>query len=306
MNHKKYLKLAILSFVIFSFTTFISSCTDSKKQEEGLEDEEEFDPGKDILTNLYGELFSIPSPLQTSILLKSSGANYSKDLLNVTSKLPSYSTEYKKALNLGVYGADLGYVIIYGQTQDALGYLSASKKLAEDINVSGAFDENLMKRFEKNMNNNDSLLNIFTSAYRATDTYLKNNERNAVSAMVITGGWVESLYFTLNILKKDFKNKQVVIQRVGEQKNTLDHVIKLLTPYYQNPDLTELTELTDALLDLFHDFEDIEMKYTYVKPTTDVANKITTINSTTEVKITDEQLNNISEKLAGIRSMIIN
>ncbi len=232
MNHKKYLKLAILSFVIFSCTTFISSCTDSKKQEEGLEDEEEFDPGKDILTNLYGELFSIPSPLQTSILLKSSGANYSKDLLNVTSKLPSYSTEYKKALNLGVYGADLGYVIIYGQTQDALGYLSASKK--------------------------------------------------------------------------DFKNKQVVIQRVGEQKNTLDHVIKLLTPYYQNPDLTELTELTDALLDLFHDFEDIEMKYTYVKPTTDVANKITTINSTTEVKITDEQLNNISEKLAGIRSMIIN
>ena len=156
MNHKKYLKLAILSFVIFSCTTFISSCTDSKKQEEGLEDEEEFDPGKDILTNLYGELFSIPSPLQTSILLKSSGANYSKDLLNVTSKLPSYSTEYKKALNLGVYGADLGYVIIYGQTQDALGYLSASKKLAEDINVSGAFDENLMKRFEKNMNNNDS------------------------------------------------------------------------------------------------------------------------------------------------------
>jgi DNA-directed RNA polymerase subunit F len=256
--------------------------------------------------SVNGELFSIPSPLQTSILLKSSGANYSKDILNLTSHLPSYSTEYKKALNLGVYGADLGYVIIYGQTQDALGYLNASKRLADDINVSGAFDANLMKRFEKNMGNNDSLLSIFTSGYRATDSYLKNNDRNAVSGMVITGGWIESLYFTLNILDKDFKNKNVIIQRIGEQKNTLDHVIKLLTPFYQNPEMTELTELTDALLELYHDFEDIEVKYTFVKPTTDVANKITTINSKTDVKITDEQLKNITEKLSAIRQMIIN
>ena len=306
MNHKKYLKLALVSFVLFSSTALITSCGGDKNKEEDLEEEEAFDAGKDILTNLNGELFSIPSPLQTSILLKSSGANYSKDLLNLTSHLPSYSTEYKKAINLGVYGADLGYVIIYGQTQDALGYLNASKKLAEDINVSGAFDANLMKRFEKNMSNNDSLLSIFTSGYRATDSYLKNNDRNAVSGMVITGGWIESLYFTLNILKKDFKNKNVVIQRVGEQKKTLDNVIKLLTPFYQNPDMTDLTELTDALLDLSHEFEDIEVKYTFVKPTTDVANKITTINSITEVKITDEQLKIITEKLSAIRQMIIN
>ncbi len=305
MNYNKYLRLTAICFMIGSTSLFFSGCKGDKKEAENTE-EDVIDASKDNLVSVNGELFSIPSPLQTSILLKTSGANYSKDLLNVTSKLPSYSTEYKKALNLGVYGADLGYVIIYGQTQDALGYLNASKKLAEDINVSGAFDENLMKRFEKNMSNNDSLLSIFTSAYRATDLYLKNNDRNAVSGMVITGGWVESMYFTLNILKKDFKNKKNVVQRVGEQKNTLDHVIKLLTPFYQNPDMTELTELTDALVDLYHEFEDIEIKYTYIKPTTDVANKITTINSTTEVKITDEQLNNISEKLNAIRQMIIN
>jgi DNA-directed RNA polymerase subunit F len=83
-------------------------------------------------------------------------------------------------------------------------------------------------------------------------------------------------------------------------------VIKLLTPFYQNPEMTELTELTDALLELYHEFEDIEVKYTFVKPTTDVANKITTINSKTDVKITDEQLKNITEKLSAIRQMIIN
>ncbi len=306
MNYKKFLNLALVGALVFTSSLILTSCNGDKNKVEEQEEEEPVDAAKDNLVSVNGELFSIPSPLQTSILLKNSGANYSKDILNVTSKLPSYSTEYKKALNLGVYGADLGYVIIYGQTQDALGYLNAAKRLADDINVSGAFDANLMKRFEKNMGNNDSLLSIFTSGYRATDSYLKNNDRNAVSGMVITGGWVESMYFTLNILKKDFKDKKTVIQRVGEQRNTLDHVIKLLTPFYQNPDMTELTELTDALLELYHDFEDIEVVYTYKKPTTDVANKITTINSTTEVKITDEQLKNITEKLNSIREMIIN
>ena len=305
MKYNKYLKLSVATLFLVSTTSIMTGCGGNKVETEE-QDEEPVDATKDNLMSVNGELFSIPSPLQTSMLLKSSGANYSKDLLNKTSNLPSYSTEYKKALNLGIYGADLGYVIIYGQTQDALGYLNASKKLADDINVSGAFDAPLMKRFEKNMGNNDSLLSIFTSGYRSTDSYLKNNDRSAVSGMVITGGWVESLYFTLNILKKDFKNKADVIQRVGEQKNTLDHVIKLLTPFYQNADMTELTELTDALLDLYHEFEDIESKYTYVKPTTDVANKITTINSTTTVKISDEQLNNITEKLNAIRQMIIN
>lgn len=304
MKYQKHFKLAFLSLVLGAATVCVTSCGGNSKKDESQE-EEPVDSNKTNLISVNGELFSIPSPLQTSLLLKQSGANYSKDLLNQTKNLPSYSTAFKKALNLGVYGADLGYVIIYGQTQDALGYLSTSKKLSDDIGVSGAFDDALLKRFEKNMGKSDSLLSIFTSAYRSTDSYLKNNDRSDVSGLIITGGWVESMYFTLNILKKDFKNKKDVIARVGEQKNTLSNVIKLLTPFYQNPEMPELTELTDAMLDMHQDFEDIEIKYTFIKPTTDAANKITTINSTSEVKITDEQLKNITEKLNAIREMII-
>ena len=62
----------------------------------------------------------------------------------------------------------------------------------------------------------------------------------------------------------------------------MDNLIKLLTPYYQDP---EYTEFIDALIDLAYDFDGIEMKYTFVAPTTDAKNKITTINSKSEIVI---------------------
>jgi hypothetical protein len=271
----------------------------------GNEDAEDKDTVKvdTVKTNLLkfdNTLFSVPSPIQTSLLIKKSGANYNKGMLNVTSALNSYSTNYKKALNLGVYGADLGYVTIYEQTQDAIGYLKTVKKLADDLGVSGAFDATLMKRFETNMGNRDSLLSLVSVGYRTSDKYLQNNERKDVAVLILAGGWVESLYFSINIAKST--RNQEVINRIGEQKGSLDNLIKLLQPYYQN---SEYTEFIDQLVDLYNDFDGITTKYTYVKPTTDIKNMVTTIHSKNDIVITDKQIEAISAKVETIRKQIV-
>ncbi|MBA3706179.1 MAG: hypothetical protein H0W84_09860, partial [Bacteroidetes bacterium] len=76
------------------------------------------DSTQSAIINVNGEIFSIPSPIQTAFLIKNSGAAYSKDILNAANKSAQYATNFSKALNLGIYGADLGYVTIYDQTQD--------------------------------------------------------------------------------------------------------------------------------------------------------------------------------------------
>ena len=43
----------------------------------------------------------------------------------------------------------------------------------------------------------------------------------------------------------------------------------------------------------------------YVKPTTDEANKVTSINSTTEVKLTPELVKAIQEKVKNVRNLIV-
>ena len=287
------------SIALLSISTILASgCgSDSTKK---TDEEPPVDTAQSALINISGEIFSIPSPIQTALLIKSSGASYSKGILNDPRKTAQYTSNFAKALNLGVYGADLGYVTIYDQSQDAIGYLTAAKKLTDALGISGAFDAKTIERFTKNLGNKDSMLVLVGVAYRSSDAYLKSNDRNDVSGLVLAGGWIESLYFTTDIYKN--KPKEEVKERIAEQKLSLQSLIKLLTPFYSQP---EYTKFIDGLYDLSTVYESVEFKYTFIKPTTDAEKKTTTINSKTEVKITAEQIESITQKVKTIRGLII-
>ena len=75
------------------------------------------DPEKTAIFKVGDEIISIPSPVQTAFLLKKSGASYRNDILNSPNNISKYSTRFQKSINLGVYGADLGYCLIYNQSQ---------------------------------------------------------------------------------------------------------------------------------------------------------------------------------------------
>lgn len=299
----KYNKFTIkkITLSLITASLFIVGCGGGDDTETNeVNEAEKIDSSKTTLLTVNGEIFSIPSPIQTAILIKQVGANYDKSILNDPKNYSTYSTKFQKALNLGIYGADLGYVTMYEQTQDAIGYLASVRKLADELGVSNAFDLSLVDRFEKNMGNKDTILALVSDAYRASDNYFKNNERDDLGALVLAGGWVESIYFATNVAKIS-KNEEV-IKRIGEQKKTIENLIKMLSPYYNN---SEFTPFIDSLIDLAGDFDNIKFIYIYEKPTTDVENKITTINSRTEVSITEEQLKTISDKISKIRKSIV-
>ena len=245
-------------------------------------------------------VFSLPSPIQTSLLILQTGASYNVDMLNLPSKAATYSVTMSKAINLGIYGADLGYVTCYDQTQDALSYLKAIRGLADDLGVSSAFDAKTLARFENNLGKKDSILSLVSVAYRAADSYLKTSERSDIGVLVLAGGWIEGLYFITNILK--IQDSQEIKDRIGTQKNTIDNLIKLLMPYYDDPDFAQLT---DELIELAEEFDNVEFNYEFKESSHDAANNLTTINSESKVVITDEQISSISEKIASIRNEIV-
>jgi len=294
----KFIKLKG-SIALLSISAILASGCGSESTKK-TDEEPPVDTAQSALINISGEIFSIPSPIQTALLIKSSGATYSKGILNDPRKTAQYTSNFAKALNLGVYGADLGYVTIYDQSQDAIGYLTAAKKLTDALGISGAFDAKTIERFTKNLGNKDSMLVLVGVAYRSSDAYLKSNDRNDVSGLVLAGGWIESLYFTTDIYKN--KPKEEVKERIAEQKLSLQSLIKLLTPFYSQP---EYTKFIDGLYDLSTVYESVEFKYTFIKPTTDAEKKTTTINSKTEVKITAEQIESITQKVKTIRDLII-
>lgn len=256
--------------------------------------------GEGKLMSIGGGLFSIPSPIQTSLLIESSGAEYDKNVLNDVGNMKNYATSFQKAINLGIYGADVGYVTIYDQSQDALKYMTAIRRLSDDLGISGAFDQATIERFEKNFGVRDSMLNLVSVAYRNSDAFLKDNDRLNVGALILAGGWLETVYFSTMIAQKGAN--QELINRIGEQKYTLENIVRMLQPYAGEP---EYEDLLNDFIDLAYDFDAVTVEYTYEKPTTDVDAKTTTINSTSNVVITEEHLNTISTKVQDIRNKLI-
>ena len=299
-----YTRVLLRSFVyaLPASILLLSSCGNngSKEKVESEVETTKVDSNRATLFQVGDELFSIPSPIQTAKLIKESGANYNSEILNPANKANSYSTKVQKSLNLGVYGADLGYVTMYDQTQDAISFLNASKKIADDLGVTSAFSPSLIKRFEANLGNKDSLLFLVSDAYRASDAYLKNNERDDVGSLILAGGWIESLYFATTVAKT--AKSEEINRRIGEQKNTLENLIKLLERYNNNE---EFADLVNQLIDLYYLFDEIYVSYEYVKPTTNEKTKTTTINSTSSVDFTEEQLTAIIEKIESIRQFIV-
>lgn len=300
MNIKNF-KLNTKVIALGLASLLIYSCGDPKPTEgETGDDIPDTDTVKAVALNVGGQLFSVPSPMQTALLIQKSGVAYDKTILNAGNKNGQYTTDYAKALNLGIYGADLGYVSMYNQTQDAIGYLGAVKNLADKLGVSSAFDQSTMKRISDNISNKDSMLMLVGIAYRASDAYLKTNKRTEISSLILTGGWIESMYFSIIAYNK--KPTDEIKYRIAEQKQALGSIIKLLNSH----NLPDAAELTNQLSELAKVYESVTTKYNFVEPTTDEAKKTTFINSTTEITIAKEQLDEIAAKISAIRDKIIN
>lgn len=292
MFQKHYLVLALT-------VGFFASCG-SDKREEDKEDLIESDTVKTAVLNVGGELFSVPSPIQTAMLIQKSGVTYDKNVLNSSNKVNTYSTDFTRALNLGIYGADLGYVSLYNQTQDALGYLASIKQLTDKLGISAAFDGPTMDRIKNNITNKDSMMVLVGLAYRGSDAYLKDNQRTDISSLILAGGWIESMHFSLMAHKS--KSTDQIRFRIAEQKQALTSIVKILK-LYSTP---EVIALTGQLEELSKVYVEIQFKYNFVEPVTDTAKKMTYINSTTEVVVSDDQLKKIAEKLEEIRNKIVN
>lgn len=279
--------------------SLFASCNNSKTDEkEDLVETQ--DTVKTGVLNIGGELFSVPSPIQTALLIQKSGIPYDKSVLSLANKVNTFSTDFSRSLNLGIYGADLGYVSLYNQTQDALGYLGSIKQLTDKLGISAAFDGPTMERIKNNITNKDSMMVLVGIAYRGSDAYLKSNKRTDVSSLILTGGWIESMHFSVSAYKT--KPSESVKFRIAEQKQALAGIIRILGTSTS----AEITDLTAMLTDLSKVYDGIEFKYTFVAPVTDSIKKVTYINSTSEVIVTNEQITQIGEKIQAIRNKIVN
>ncbi len=278
----------------------LSSCGGNKGNEKSNHDLSI--DSSSLILKYDNTLFALPSPYQASAIIKSNSLPYNSELPNPASRVSSYNSNYKKGFNLGIYGTDLSYFNIYDKSQECITYFAAVKRLSDELGISSYFDDNFFKNIEANIGNQDSLLYLTSYTYRNADMFLKRDDRSEISAMVLAGGWVESVYLLCQLATTTTKNREI-INRIGEQKYPLDNLIDILSPhYYVSP---EYSELVDDLVDLAYEFDGIIFNYYYKPPKVEPENKLIIINSESQVVLSEYQLEVITKKLTAIRNKAV-
>lgn len=284
-----------------------TSCGDSPKvddaitESEVVQDAEISSASNETMSSVQEIFYAVPSPMEMASILKKTGASYNMNLLNDVKKVHDYTTSSKQALNLGVYGADLSYASIFNQNQESIIYLSCTKKLADKLGVTKAFDDNTIARMEANVENRDSLLNIVSETYYILDSYLKENGRDNISAMVIAGGWIEGLYLATTIATQEQEPNEQLFNRVAEQKISLGNLQDLVQAYNSDNSLESVIADLNALEAAFSSIQ-IENE----KPAEVTKSRgVTTIGGKTTNTMTKESLNEIHRVVAEIRTRYV-
>jgi hypothetical protein len=238
--------------------------------------------------------YSLPSPLQIASIFKKSGLKYKAD---ITSKLvdpAKYTTNLTKAINLGVYSADLSYTVLNKQNQEAMNYMKLSRQLADNLGMGSVFEQgNLSKRFEKNIGNEDSLAYIIAELQMVTDMYLDENDQQQVTSIVFSGAWIESMYIGSKVYEKG-KDKSLN-NKLAEQMTILGSIIKALKAEEKKD-----AAITGLIADLTS-VKDIYDELPSVKNNPEAAD-----DNEKELSLTDDEVSKLTAKIEILRTKFIN
>ncbi len=194
--------------------------------------------------------YPIPTAYQVTQLLQDAEASFVLGITNSPENVDRYETQKDKALNLGIYGADLSYASTYNRQEETMAFLNASKSLVDDLQLSSVFTPAMVGRVENNLTNKDSLILIITESFYDTYEYLNKNGQNKTSLLVVTGSWIEGLYITTQLaISSNYDTR--IMDIVSKQNAPANQLFDLLSQHSADADVSEVLPFLTYLKDTY-------------------------------------------------------
>ena len=244
--------------------------------------------------------YNFPSPIETFTVLKASGANYDKSLLNPVDKISKYVSSGSKAMNLGIYSTDLSFSFLYKQNQEANLYIKNITELTSSLGIDGSYGQAVYKRLQTNENNLDSLMKIVSEATVNTDLYLKENQRASSTGLIAAAAWVESLHIIANIANKT--QKEDVISLVADQRITVVPLIKMLEQHSSDADIAAILPDIKDIASVYESLKSVNVAAASVSTEKDIKS----VGNNKSYPLSKEQLKTILDKIEALRTKLTN
>lgn len=241
--------------------------------------------------------FQVPSPGEMLTFIKMVGGKNNKNIsfLNSPSNEKKYTDLKSKALNFGIYSCDLSYCSIFEIGSESLKYFKTVKVMGDQIGVSTAIKPEVLKRLESNISSPDSLAVITDDVYFDSFAALEDSKQGPTLALVVAGGWLESIYIAINLAK--YEANSPVVERLADQKYTLENLIEFLKKHEADANVAAVKVDFEGLLTEFNKMEEQDAKAAKTQDS-----KATTFSGGKQLVVSEAVYNNITAKIKSIRN----
>jgi len=299
--------------ILLAFSTLLASCMsdtakkaknefempDSLVSADTTNGEQALDQTKDMVDHMVENL---GSPIETIAMIKSLGIPFNSTLLASNDDVDRFNNSFAQAAALGIYGADLGYLNFYGKTSHVLSYISTVKGLADELKVGQFFDYSTLKRLANNNENVDSLIFISRKSMNRIDQHLRKTQRSSLSAAIVTGVWIEGMHYITQFYKLNKKAR--LKEAIGDQKNLIALLIKVLNGYTYHPEIAEMKKQMEYINEVY---KGVTITVQEGEPEYKEINGVYTViqHDKTVINISSKQIDEITARTQKVRSKLL-
>lgn len=252
------------------------------------------------IKNIREIYYGLLTPVEVCNIFDRLGVRYNDTIILPASNRDLYMSSYKAAMNLGVYGVDMGYMKLFGVNRQTLEYFTAIQSLSERLNMPANFLSDVIKNFDAEISNPDSVTWLMNQAYGKIDEHLRSEGSEGTLGLMLMGGWIEAMYLATQVAYDPANPDPEVAGRIAEQKYSLTSLLSFMKNYYDDPMVVFYTR---KLKYLDRWFDTFEIYYQPGDVSIDTLRQVITTTGT-EMTVNVGTLNEIRDYVAKLRAEI--
>ena len=240
---KKAIALLFIPMLILSLT----GCNSCKNRVAGKElKKDELDQVDTVKSEIEKNVYPLPTSADIIKMLSELEVGYIIGITNPAENSKKYFSSTKRAINVGVYGADLSYATLYNIQQEIINYLDAIRSLANELNMTKVYDATLYDKIKLNFDKRDELVKILSDAFSNTYGYLSENDQQSQALLVVGGAWVEGMYLTTHVSEAAYQISGIA-RVLLEQKKSFELFLEITKPYLDDPIVSDFVAKLDPI-----------------------------------------------------------
>ena len=199
--------------------------------------------------------YGILTPVEICTIFNRLGIPYNNAALNPISNRDQYLSSSKASINTGIYGVDFGYLKVFGIGQQMIDYMVTIREMSNKLGIPDRYLTEPIKRVQSDISEPDTILFLMDDAYTKMEAHLREGGRESTAGLMVMGGWVEAMFIATQLVYNPAHPDPEVVQKIAEQKYTLNSLLSFMKNYYDDPVVVYYTKKLKYLQHYFDSFE---------------------------------------------------